>query len=148
MRRLVPFGREMPRMLRPELGGMLEALFGEMPELAPEGGEWAPHLDVEESEKGLAIRVELPGIDPREVEVSVEDGVLMIKGEKKMEKEVEEKNLRRRERVIGKFYRAMSLPRSVDPEKIAASSKHGVLTLTIPYKPEVKPRRIDVHAEG
>jgi HSP20 family protein len=137
-----------PRALRPELASVLNALFGEVPGFVPEVEEWVPRLDAEETEKALVIRVELPGIDPREVEVSVEEGVLFIKGEKKLEKELEEKNLLRRERLIGKFYRVMSLPRTVDAEKIAASSKLGVLTLTIPYKPEVKPRRIDVHAEG
>src|SRR5262249_16552944 len=150
VRRLVPFGREMepPRILRPELTSVLEALFGDVPGFVPETDEWMPRVDVEESDKGLVIRVDLPGVDPREIETSVEDGVLVIKGEKKTEKEGEEKNLRRRERVVGKFYRAMSLPRSADLAKINATSNRGVLTLMIPNKPEAEPHRISVHAEG
>jgi len=137
MRRLIPDRRELVPV------GLLEALFGDGPGVMPKAEEWVPRLDLEDSEKGLVVRVDLPGIDPREVEVAIDDGVLIIRGEKKLE--TEEANLRRRERVVGKFYRAMTLPRDVEAEKIVASSSHGVLTLLIPHKPEVKPRRIDVH---
>jgi len=148
---LVPFGREMAPLgaLRPKLAELFRALFEGAPEPPPEASEeWVPRVDVEGTEKGLLVKVDLPGIDPREVEVSVDDGMLVIKGEKKEDKEEKEIILHRRERMIGKFYRAMKLPREIDPEKITATSSHGVLTLTLPYKPEVKPRRIDVHLEG
>lgn len=139
MRRLIPERRELFPL------DWLGALLADTPGLIPKTEEWVPRVDLEESEKGLVVRVDLPGVDPKEVEVAVDDGVLIIKGEKKLEKEAAENNLRRRERMIGKFYRAMTLPRDVEAEKITATSNHGVLTLTIPHKPEVKPRRIDVH---
>jgi HSP20 family protein len=127
-----------------DMADLFDRLFAELPEQVPRNEEWVPRLDVEESEKGLVVKVDLPGIDPREVDVSVEEGMLVIKGEKKEEKTVEEKNLRRRERLVGKFYRALTLPPGADPEGITAGSQHGVMVITIPRKPELKPRKIVV----
>lgn len=153
MRTLIPRARGMfePFGLMPrEMKELFGRLFGDMPpdeEVRP-GVEWAPLVDVTETEKAVVVKADLPGIDPKEVEVSVEDGVLCIKGEKKEEKEVKEKSAYKKERYIGKFFRSILLPGGADPEKIVASSCHGVLTVTIPRKPEMAPKRINVKLEG
>ena len=150
MRRLVPFGREIPAvgMLGRGMADLFGDLFGEEPETVLSNKVWIPRVDVEETEKGLVVRADLPGVDPKDVKVSVEDGMLVFSGEKVTEKEVNEKNLRRRERMIGKFYRALSLPRGADLDRIEASSNRGVMTITIPRKPELEPRRIEVKPES
>ena len=150
MRRLVPFGREIPAvgMLGRGMADLFGDLFGEEPETVLSNEVWIPRVDVEETEKGLVVRADLPGVDPKDVKVSVEDGMLVFSGEKVTEKEVNEKNLRRRERMIGKFYRALSLPRGADLDRIEASSNRGVMTITIPRKPELEPRRIEVKPES
>jgi len=101
---------------------------------------WAkmPAVDVVESEKVYEITADLPGMDEKNIEVKVADGVLSVKGEKQEEKEEKKKNYYLQERSFGSFQRSFELPESVDPDKIEARFKKGVLTVTLPKRPEAQ----------
>ena len=107
-----------------------------------------PAVDLVESEKAYEITAELPGMDEKNIEVKVADGTLTIKGEKQEEKEEKKKDYYLRERSFGSFERSFAIPEGVDVDKIEASFKKGVLTLTLPKKPEAqKPaKKIDIKA--
>ena len=106
---------------------------------------WAPPVDIYEDGDNLVLKAELPGINPDEVEIRVENNTLYLKGERKFEKEVKEQSYHRVERTYGTFTRSFSLPNSVDPDKVVASYKDGVLTLTMPKKEEAKPKTIKIN---
>ena len=105
---------------------------------------WAPPVDIYETEDAIVLKAELPGMDPKDVEVRVEDNTLYLKGERNFEKDVKEQNYHRVERSYGTFTRTFSLPNSVDADKVAANYKDGVLTLTMPKKEEAKPKTIKI----
>ncbi len=102
-------------------------------------------MDIYENGDNLVLKAELPGINPDDVEVRVEDNTLYLKGERKFEKEVKEENYHRVERAYGTFARTFSLPNSIDSEKVAANYKDGVLTLTLPKREEAKPKTIKIN---
>jgi len=106
---------------------------------------WAPPVDIYENGENLVLKVELPGINPDDVEIRVEDNTLYLKGERKFEKEVKEQNYHRVERSYGTFTRTFSLPNSIDSDKVAANYKDGVLTLTMAKKEEAKPKTIKIN---
>ncbi|MGA2606974.1 MAG: Hsp20/alpha crystallin family protein [Terriglobia bacterium] len=105
---------------------------------------WAPPVDIYETEDAIVLKAELPGIDPQDVEVRVEDNTLYLKGERKYEKEVNEQNYHRIERSYGSFARSFSLPNSISAEKVKAEYKDGLLTLTMPKREEAKPKTIKI----
>ncbi len=107
---------------------------------------WAPPVDIYETENDIVLKAELPGMDPKDVDVKVEDNTLYLKGERKFEKEVMNENYHRVERSYGSFARSFSLPNSISAEKVKAEFKDGLLTLTLPKREEAKPKtiRIDV----
>ena len=105
---------------------------------------WSPHVDVEEGEKAIFIKVDLPGVNAKDLNLTVENGYLVLRGEKKEEKEENKKHYHRLERYFGEFYREVPLPVGADTEKIVATSLNGVVTITIPKKPEVLPKKIAV----
>jgi HSP20 family protein len=109
---------------------------------------WSPRVDVKELEKEVLIKIDLPGVEPKDVEVTVVKDVLIIKGEKKDEHEEKKGTFHRLERFVGSFYREIPLPPFTDPEKIVAASSKGVLTIHLPKKPEVQPKRIAVAVEN
>jgi HSP20 family protein len=111
---------------------------------AGESVGWTPPCDIYEDEEGVSLRFELAGVDPKDVDVRFENGVLTVKGERKLEREDTRENYHRIERSYGTFTRSFSLPGSVDAEKIRAESKNGVLTIVLPKKAEAKPRAIQV----
>jgi HSP20 family protein len=116
-------------------------------ELAAEAGGWTPEVDVEETEDTYSFHVELPGVKPEDISVSVEDGVLILSGERKFYEEKEAEGFRRVERRFGSFHRAMRLPAKVDPEAVEAHYAHGVLRVTVPKAEDTKPHRIEVKEE-
>jgi HSP20 family protein len=107
-------------------------------------GRWMPAVDVREGKEHLEITVELPGLDPKDVDVSVENRVLTIKGSRQFEKATEGETYHRVERAYGSFERSFTLPSNVDPERIKANYRHGVLHLTLPKREEAKPRSISI----
>ena len=109
----------------------------------------APAVDVVEKENEFQITAELPGLDEKDIEVSVADDILTIRGEKKEEREEEAKNYHLSERRYGSFLRTFQLPAGIDVEKIAATFRNGVLTITLPKTPEAqtKEKKIAVQAK-
>jgi HSP20 family protein len=105
---------------------------------------WAPSVDISEDEKAFTLHADIPGVDPKDIEISMEKGVLTIRGERKTENVEEDKNYRRVERQSGQFYRRFTLPDSADADKIEAKSEHGVVTITIPKQKVALSRRIEV----
>jgi HSP20 family protein len=118
---------------------------GERP--STEGATWAPAVDIYETGESLNVEAELPGIEPKDIEVSVDEGVLTIKGERKLEKEVKEENFHRIERAYGMFQRSVRLPQDVDPESVKASYDDGVLKVTVPKVEPKKPKSVPVEVE-
>jgi HSP20 family protein len=105
---------------------------------------WAPPVDIYENENNIVLKAELPGVDPKDVEVRVEDSTLYLKGERKFEKETKEENYHRVERSYGSFARSFSLPNSINADKVKAEYKDGLLTLTLPKREEAKPKTIKI----
>jgi HSP20 family protein len=107
-------------------------------------GEWAPAVDVIEDDDKVVVKAELPGLTDKDVDISVVDNTLTIKGEKKQEEEKKEKGYHRLERSYGMFQRSIMLPASVTSEKAKASFKNGVLEIELPKQEEAKPKQIKV----
>ncbi len=105
---------------------------------------WAPSVDISENEKEFTLLADIPGVNPDDIDISMEKGVLTIKGERSSENVEEGENFRRVERQSGQFYRRFTLPDSADAEKIEAKSEHGVLKVTIPKQEVAVSRRIEV----
>ena len=105
---------------------------------------WAPVLDVREDADNFAISAELPGLKRNDISVSLQDGALVISGERTVEKVEEGVEIHRQERFYGKFQRALTLPTPVAADKIKAQYKDGVLTVTLPKAEEAKPKQIDI----
>tara|TARA_R110000868_G_scaffold227004_1_gene479944 strand:- start:226 stop:675 length:450 start_codon:yes stop_codon:yes gene_type:complete len=106
---------------------------------------WTPAVDIEEQTERFVITADIPGVAPEDIEVTMDNGILTIKGERNDEKSVEQSGFRRVERVSGTFYRRFTLPDSANPEGITAHGKHGVLEIVIPKGEKAKARRIAVN---
>lgn len=110
--------------------------------------DWSPAVDVYEDAEALKLHAELPGLKKEEVKIQVHEGVLTLRGERKLESEEKKDNYFRVERRYGSFLRSFSLPNTVDAEKIRATMKDGVLELVIPKKAEAKPKEIQVEIKN
>jgi len=107
-------------------------------------GDWLPSLDVAETKNDIVVKAEIPGLDPKDLDISLSDGLLTIKGEKKQEKEEKEENYHFIERSYGAFSRSIRLPREVQSDKISASYKNGVLKVTLPKSEEAKKKEVKI----
>ncbi len=135
-----PFA-ELERMRR-EMDRLLGAFF-------PAGGLGRtagvfPAVNISEDDNNIYVRAELPGIKADDIEISIEDNSLIIKGERKIPEEGENVTYHRREREGGVFRRIISLPTKIDVDKVSATSKNGVLEIVLPKAPESKPKQIEV----
>jgi HSP20 family protein len=110
-------------------------------------GDWAPKLDVSETKDAMVVTAEMPGLDPKEIEVALNGDVLTLKGEKEKETTKDEERFHRAERTYGAFLRSVRLPMAVDGSKVTATFKNGVLTVTLPKTPAAKGAMIPVKAE-
>lgn len=138
-----------PWSLLNQLSNEMNALFD--PRTAPAGdgstmatSDWVPAVDIREENDRYLIQADVPGVDPKQIDISLENGVLTIKGERSAGQESENNGYKRVERVYGSFYRRFSLPDTADAEKVSASSRNGVLEVVIPKQEKVQPRRITV----
>ena len=116
----------------------------ELPALFEEREVWTPAFDIAENDKEYIVTAELPGIDPKDIEITIANGVLTIKGEKKREEESRSENYYYMERQYGAFQRSFRLPEEVKEDKIDATYKNGVLRLVIPKVHEGKVKRIEI----
>jgi HSP20 family protein len=130
-----PFGRD--------FGNLMRALL-EDEETSVATSAWTPAVDIKEEADRFVIHADIPGVVPEEIEITMENGVLSIKGERAYEHKEERKDYKRMERVRGTFYRRFSLPDTADAEHIAATGKNGVLEIVIPKHPVAQPRKIEV----
>ncbi len=140
-----PF-REVSR-LRREMDRLWDDFFGPgRKALRPMEMEWAPAVDVSETADQVVIKAEVPGMEAKDIDISLAGDVLTIKGEKKSEREEKKENYHLVERTYGSFSRSLKLPAAVDADKIEAGYKQGVLTVSCPKKEEVKPKAIEIKA--
>ncbi len=109
-------------------------------------GAWVPSVDVFEKGDDLVIRAELPGVQREEIGIDIDDGTLTLQGERKRDQEMEDGKTFRVERSFGRFTRRFDLPKTVDPSKISAQYKDGVLEIRLPKMEEAKPRKIQIQA--
>ena len=112
-------------------------------------GSWVPAVDIFETEQhDLVLRAEVPGMSREEIEVTVENGTIILKGEKKFDPAVKDDSYRRIERAYGTFHRSFTLPNTVDTAQVTADYKNGVLSVTLPFREEAKPRTINVEVSA
>jgi HSP20 family protein len=145
-RELAPF-KDFERMRR-EMDRLWDSFFeGGLRRRTEEAGEWLPSLDITETKNEVIVKAEVPGLDPKDIDISLSDGVLTIKGEKKQEKEEKEADYHLIERSYGAFTRLVKLPKEVQSDKISASYKNGILKVTLPKSEEAKKKEVKIKVE-
>ncbi len=144
-RELAPF-RDFERMRR-DMDRFWDSFFERGVRRTEEEGEWLPFLDVAETKDEIVVKAEVPGMDPKDIDISLSDGLLTIKGEKKQEREEKQEDYHLVERSYGTFTRSIRLPKEVRRDKISASYKNGVLKVTLPKSEEAKQKEIKIKVE-
>jgi HSP20 family protein len=134
--------------LHDEIKQVFDRFFGEQDTDASAvvTAQWVPRVDIKEESGRFVIYADLPGIDPQDIEVQMDKGILSIKGERNSESTAETERFSRVERRYGSFHRRFALPDSADPEGVTADGRNGVLEIVIPKRAETTPRRIQVGA--
>jgi HSP20 family protein len=149
LRSLVPF-REAGALMRPDFGlfGLhreIDRLFSEFAQgIGPNGANIVPNIEVSETDKIIEVSAEMPGLERKDVDISIEDDTLTIRGEKKVEESQKDKNVQLSERCYGVFYRVLQLPAGIDPSSIQATMSNGILKVTIPKPAKSEPKKIEV----
>ena len=138
-RELNALQNRMSRLFEEQYGGNREELTG---------GAFVPPVDIYEDEHSIQLKLEVPGIDQKDLDVKVENNVLTISGERKFEKKEKEENFRRVERRYGSFTRSFTLPNTVNPEDVSADYNNGVLKIRLGKRAEAKPKQIKVNIGG
>lgn len=134
-------------LLRRDLDELAGRRFGAaVPADAHPAAEWVPAIDILEEKDRFVLRADVPGVNPDDIEISMEKGVLTVAGERREERQEGFDGLQRFERVTGRFRRRFALPEAADADNITAKTANGILEVVIPKQPEVQPRRITVQA--
>jgi HSP20 family protein len=135
-----------PNGLQSEIKQVFDKFFGEADSDQSNvvTSQWMPRVDIREEESRFVILADVPGVDPKDIEIHMDKGILTIKGERSVESKQEGARWSRVERAHGTFYRRFALPDSAHAEGISATGRHGVLEVSIPKRPETTPRRIQV----
>ena len=133
--------------LKREMDRLFERFFESPWSEPPALGEWTPAIDVTESKDAITVKAEVPGVDPKDINVSLEGDLLTIRGEKEQKKEEKDERHHRIERTYGAFVRTVRLPAAVDGGKVNAAFKNGVVTVTLPKAPGAKGTTIPVKTE-
>jgi HSP20 family protein len=131
--------------LQDRMNRLFRGSYGDGREEALTTSTFAPPVDVYEDEHNITLKIEVPGIDEKDVDVRIENNTLTVQGERKFEKEEKEENFRRVERQYGSFTRSFTLPNTVDPEKVQASYEKVILKIQLAKKAEAKPKQIKVN---
>jgi HSP20 family protein len=130
--------------LQREMNRMFDSFFRGVDEPSLFNSTWIPAVDVAEEDDAYVVKVELPGVNKDDVKITLESNILTIRGEKKAESEVKQKNYHRTERSYGSFQRSFTLPTTVKNDKIDATYRDGILTVALPKAEEAKPKQIEV----
>jgi HSP20 family protein len=130
---------------RKEMESVFNRFFGPVTESEREAKHaWSPRVDVSETDKDITVLADLPGVDPKDVEITLADGMMTIKGEKKEVHEEKGKNFHKTERFVGSFFRQLLLPTGADEDKVSATSTNGTITISIPKKPSAQPKKVAI----
>ena len=132
--------------MQQEMNRFFDEFFGERRTEMIEGN-WSPAVDVSETESEIVVQAELPGMTQNDIELSLQDNVLTLKGEKKQEQKKAREDYHRTERCYGCFSRSLTLPVNVDQNKVQATFKEGILKISLPKSEEVKPKKISISAK-
>jgi HSP20 family protein len=149
LRSLVPF-RESGALMRPDFGlfGLhreIDRLFSEFAQGAGQDrAQLVPKIDISETDKTIEVSAEMPGLERKDVDISIDEDTLTVRGEKKVEENNKDKNVQHSERSYGVFLRVLQLPPGVDPSSVQATMSNGILKITIPKPAKPEPKKIEV----